>query len=272
MILLLDFNCTVSCSHLSHFLWNMDLFKKGWGYLFTDILFPEQIAKQFKSRLQLLKQYKVWKNKDLNGLIRKGIIKTYEPLDQEAIRNIIFCGETRINLLLEFFEILKTQQIQIGISSKQDFYEIKLALDIAGLTPYISFMLTIDNTNTKYELTESMTTPSKNKKYDNISDFIWEKLKEPNITNEFIYVDDNPQIGNQISQEANKLPAGKIAKFYYIGGGRDLPPNNSTGINSNIINQILTKFNLTPITQAGGDPYYQKYLKYKTKYLNLISK
>lgn len=51
-----------------------------------------------------------------------------------------------------------------------------------------------------------------------------------------------------------------------------LDPQNP-GLTLAVMNEILMKFGLEPIlAQQGGDPYYKKYLKYKTKYENLIKK
>lgn len=254
-ILLLDFYCTVSCSHFFKFLTDFPEFQKGWGQLLDkyNIFNPQKLAQQFEDRTK--------------------------PLDLTAIKNLVFCGQNRIDLLKRFFDYLQANNIIIGISSQGGPNTILTLLDIAGLKNYISFLVTGGDTSGKMSYTPSdkfgdasYVKPN----FDSLQAYIAESYLRAKNGPLIVYVNDEPTINEQVPNYIVKYfrdyDWSIFRENYKFIGGEELPKYNSTGIGLSIINKILVIFGLQPFIQQGGYiSYYQKYLKYKTKYLNLQS-
>ncbi len=159
----------------------------------------------------------------------------------------------------------------------QPFEEIKALLNIGDLSRYVSNILVQKTTtssnyslfmklNGRYEESE--------REYNSISNFIINKLQDFKVL-KLVYVDDNAEHDRRIQEWIKQQkPYGSLSGYSYTFiGGDKLPLNNSTGIGIDIMNDILSKFRLPTLPQQGGsDAYYQKYMKYKIKYLNLRNK
>lgn len=258
-ILILDFFCTVTCSHFFNFIEDLPAFKQKYGYLLDrwNIKKPRELRKQFINRVE----------------------GRTDTLDESAFKNLVFCGQDRINLLAKFFKYLQDNKIKIIICSSGYWQDIRIALKIADLYKYIyQIVATSSSARNQLFIVEDMEkqftklkSPKAIPTYPDLADYINSLLADSNYK-KIVYVDDRPDTDFEVAQYYRNFEQPPV-QYTYIGNNNLLPPENTTGIGIEIIQQVLKEFGLNPLDmqQGGSNNYYRKYLKYKQKYSNLLA-
>lgn len=216
------------------------------------IVFDFDCTLTYSNYFYLLNGYNKYKEKWGNVLVEHGIteeelpnITTNWSSNRERLTKLIFGGQQRLDDIINFFHILKTNNFDIYISSRGNCDHIHNALTFFGLNTYISYVNANYNVNRCVVENKDVFIEGLKDKYDKI-----------------YYVDDVSDEHHSIMFK-NKLGN----KYTYFGENIGLMDGHN-GLTKNMMTIILDRVGIYNLI-GGQNIFFHKYIKYKTKYMKL---